>query len=1142
MENEKQNQLSSSYCCISHVFHQTASNNPNKIAIIHATKRRKNLITHKTSTINDANPPLYDGDKFFTFSEVLSAVDSLTFRLNHILNGGDDPSLIKPTSGNIKLNFSTTKLVGIYMKPSVEYVITVLSVLKCGGVFFPIDPSWPKQRVLSIILSSNVGLIIGCLNFEKNSSAHLVDESHWIVNCCKFHVLCINFDGVVEQKCGKLDLCWPCESGDFRKFNYLMYTSGSTGKPKGVCGTEEGILNRFLWMQELYPLKEDDILLFKTSISFVDHLQEFLAPILAGCTLVVPPFDELKGNLFGIVDYLYDYSITRITAVPSLIKAIVPALEGRCSEQGHTSLKLLVLSGEVFSISLWKMLSMTMPKACTILNIYGSTEVSGDCTYFDCKHLPGMLETEMVSTMSSVPIGKPISNCDVKLIEKDGKSDEGEICVSGVCLSRGYYIEGNIKPLNNEQLSSKLYYRTGDFARRVQSGDLVFCGREDRTIKVNGQRIALEEVEDTLREHPDIVDAAVVSCNEQEGHVHVFLKAVLVLKDNGKSSQILASVKSWMVDRLPSVMIPKEILFTDALPMSSTGKVDYTSLLSLFAPVDGLINKGHVECGAATLDRIKEAFCNSLDVANVDNDDDFFAMGGDSMIAAHVAHNLGIDMRFLYMFPNPSLLHKALVNKEGLIEVDQQIKWETLPKTQKVDSVHSSDSGLVKSRKHRESSWMESDSDNKHGKSKHLKVDADLYSNLKGVTSHEYAITRCNKVMYKRNCGLNGLNIKWPETREFELPRNSQASLREIWKVSLDSCVDASPLITFKDNEILVFIGSHSHKFLCVNAINGSVKWEIKLQGRIECSAMIDGDFSQVIVGCYKGNIYFVDMINGSINWTFQTGGEVKSQPTLDKCRNLIWCGSHDHTLYALDYRNHHCVYQFPCKGSIFGSPVIDEGRDMLYLGTTNGNVTAVTLKGSSFSIAWEVELEAPIFGSLSICFNGNVLCCLVNGDVLSLNPNGSTIWRVKTDGPIFAGPCISKVLDFQALVCSRNGNVYSFELEKGRILWKYNVEDPITSSAFVDENIKLVSSDPLLPAERLVCICSSSGKIVLLQVSCVIIEDDNTVEKMVKKFAEFNVQGDVFSSPVMVGGRIFVGCRDDFLHCIVVEACLEKD
>ncbi|KAJ8449006.1 hypothetical protein Cgig2_004061 [Carnegiea gigantea] len=1123
MENEEQRELSLSssyYCCISHVFNRAASNNPTKIAIIQAAKHPRKPILREVNNNNGVhhfNPPLYDGDKFFTFSQLLSAVDSLSFRLHHVLNGGDDPSLIKPTLGNDShINSNTaSKILGVYMVPSVEYVIAVLSILRCGMVFLPLDPSWPKERIL-------------------------------------FHVLCISIDEILEQKCGKLDVVWPCESRGSRLFSYLMYTSGSTGKPKGVCGTEEGILNRFLWMQEVYPLKGDEVLLFKTSISFVDHLQEFLAPMLAGCTLVVPAFNELRENLFGIVDFLPDYSITRLTAVPSLMRALLPALRDQYTGGVQCSLKLLVLSGEVFPIPLWRDLSRILPRTC-ILNIYGSTEVSGDCTCFDCQRLPMMLEHEI---LSNAPIGMTISNCNVKLIE-DQKCDEGEIAVTGVCVASGYFSEGNVLPLDNVELSedsasiggnqiSQIYYRTGDFGRKLPSGDLVFVGRKDRTVKINGQRIALEEVEDTLRAHPSVADVAVVFCNQHKEHA--FLGAVLVLKNSFKLSEVLGSIKNWMADRLPVVMIPKEFICTEALPRSSTGKVDYVLISDTFVPVVGS-NEDHVE-QTDTLEQIKEVFGKALNVAEVGIHDDFFTLGGDSIVAAHVAHKLGIDMRLLYMFPTPSKLQKAFSEKEGLLKIDRNIKWETLTKTHKrelLDSRDSATSDFVKSRKYVKTQLMHSSDRNSPKRSK---VDAGLYSNLKvaqgidffnwesDLVSSTHTLSRCNKVTYKSNCEVSNL---WPETREVKLPRNSKGILREIWRVPLESCVDASPLIVFKEMEILICIGSHSHRFLCVNAKSGSMRWKIKLEGRIECSAMVDGEFAQVVVGCYQGKIYFIDMLTGNLNWSFQTGGEVKSQPAVDKCRNIVWCGSYDHNLYGLDYRNHQCVHQFPCGGSIFGSPAIDEMHDTLYVGTTNGRLTAVSLEDSEIAALWLLELEAPIFGSLSLGCNGNVVCGLVSGDILSVDPTGSMVWRVKTDGPIFAGPCISKALNSQTLVCSRNGNVYSLELKTGRILWEYNAEDPISASAFVDENVKL-TSDACLPPERLVCICTSSGRINLLRVSCTTAEDDETLKYSVKKFAELDLQGDIFSSPVMFGGRIFVGCRDDYLHCIVAEALMEND
>ncbi|CAK9144839.1 unnamed protein product [Ilex paraguariensis] len=168
-------------------------------------------------------------------------------------------------------------------------------------------------------------------------------------------------------------------------------------------------------------------------------------------------------------------------------------------------------------------------------------------------------------------------------------------------------------------------------------------------------------------------------------------------------------------------------------------------------------------------------------------------------------------------------------------------------------------------------------------------------------------------------------------------------------------------------------------------------------------------------------------------------------------------CGSYDHNLYALDYRNYGCIFKLPCGGSVFGSPAIDKVHDMLYVASTSGRLIAISIKAMPFSKLWLQEFGAPIFGSISInSRNGNVICCLVDGHVLAVDTSGSIIWRShgsakllnygdlkflqkdislyrnasgKTGGPIFAGPCISRTLASQVLICSRDGSIYSFEL-----------------------------------------------------------------------------------------------------------------
>uniref|UniRef100_A0A0E0A420 4-coumarate--CoA ligase n=1 Tax=Oryza glumipatula TaxID=40148 RepID=A0A0E0A420_9ORYZ len=755
------------------------------------------------------------------------------------------------------------------------------------------------------------------------------------------------------------------------------------------------------------------------------------------------------------------YGISRMNLVPSLMEIILPSLEKNLS-WGHNPLKMLIFSGENLSILLWKRVHEILPET-TIVNLYGTTEVSGDCTFFDCTDLPILLKRE---ELTSVPIGFPISNCEVCIATDAEVADEGEMHVTGACLFAGY-LEESMASNHTEDNGSSTYYRTD-----VSAAAVTFQNNEFLDFRAY---LVLKSS-----------TASVEDCQRRKRY---------------KSSEvIMPSIRSWLIMKLPPAMIPRFFLPMESLPLTSSGKIDYMKLSSLKCALESCETETERITVNPHLQVIKKAFSDALLVDEVSEFDDFFTLGGNSISAAHVAHKLEIDMRMLYIYSTPSKLLDALFTKHGCLlssshephpkkglDISSSIHSSFNPIATSVDDnfpevkahingdgecAHDAISGnyanevdgqlnrnvpLSNDRYQTKSLLLDTCSNDRNS------VDVSPWI-LNFCLVKKWSIGRCNRFMHGYEDKLQIEDVC------SYVPYNKRGYLQALWNIPLGSCVDASPLLVSNNGMLSIFIGSHSHRFLCIDGCSGSVRWSVKLEGRVECSAAITGDFSEVVVGCYKGKIYFLDLLTGKQAWTIQTDGEVKMQPAVDMIRNLIWCGSYDHHLYALNYKDRCCTYKISCGGSIYGSPAIDMTHNMIYVASTSGLVTAISLEVSSFKIIWQYEAGAPIFGSLAIHHHGGkVICCLAS-----------------VGGPIFAGACLSSGLPTQVLIPSCDGRLYSFDTVHVIRIRADAKEEKVNGS-----------------------ICND----------------------LVQGFAAIDLPGDIFSSPLMVGGRIFVGCRDDQLH-----------
>ena len=529
-------------------------------------------------------------------------------------------------------------LVTVCMERSLEMVIAILSVLKAGGGYVPIDPDSPTDRLKFMLQDTRSPLV---LTQERFSSflAEFADQRICLDSASEHLSL--------ESKEN------PENQVDEKNAAYMIYTSGSTGTPKGVINVHGGLRNRLQWMQEAYHLTPADRVLQKTPFIFDVSVWELFWPLISGACLVVarPAGHRDSGYLVRLIK---SQQITTLHFVPSMLGVFL--LEA--GVESCTTLRQVFCSGEALSCELQQ--RFFARTSATLHNLYGPTEASIDVTAWECRR---------DCDRRVVPIGRPIANTQIYILDQYLApvpiGVRGEVYIGGNGLARGY--------LNQPELTAgkfiyhsfsgepaKRLYRTGDLGRYLPDGNIEFLGRTDTQVKIRGFRIELGEIETVLGQHAAIREAIAMVREDDPGDKRLVGYVVARPQESFDASEL----RKYLKQKLPEYMIPAALVRLEELPSTPSGKVDRKALP---APDQSRpeLEDVYQTPRTPTEETVAAIWSEVLKVAKVGVHHNFFELGGHSLLATQVVSRIRsaffIEFPLRHIFESPTVAELAVI-------------------------------------------------------------------------------------------------------------------------------------------------------------------------------------------------------------------------------------------------------------------------------------------------------------------------------------------------------------------------------------------------------------------------------------------------------------------------------------------------
>ncbi|NXU82715.1 ACSF4 enzyme, partial [Xiphorhynchus elegans] len=1054
--------------------------------------------------------------------------------------------------------------IGLYCYPGINLPSWILGILQVPAAYSPVDPDAPPALSTYFMKKSNLQYIlvendkikkfqmshIGWFSHDSSTIEHIgvtlfqMSLSNMDLNsqvddmkskCEPFkavdnsqpdYTVCPDQTEVKTSEGGCMDV------GQKGTLAYVLHTSGTTGIPKIVRVPHKCIVPNIQHLKSIFGITQEDVLFLASPLTFDPSVVELFMALTSGASILVVPNTikmmpvELSAALF------HHHHVTVLQATPTLLRRFGAHIIKSTVLSANTSLRVLALGGEAFPVlSLLKSWKHKENKT-SIFNLYGITEVSSWAT---CYKIPEEVFSADFRTDFPVPLGSPLLGTKVEVRDTNGSAvleGEGQIFIGGE--ERICFLDDEVTvPLGTMR-------ETGDFVR-VENSKLFFLGRKDNQIKRHGKRFNIECLQQAAEDLCQ-VEACAVTWYQQEKLILFVLP-----KDDLEEKETLKELQ----EHLPSYAIPDDIVVIKALPLTSHGKVDISELNKIYQNhLNSRRRDSKLSDAEELWERLQYLWKSVLglldDSTEISKDAVFLYSGGDSLKALRFYGEiemlvgkavpglleviLGRSIEEVYrhilktLFPdedqlmNPDNVVKRKLSGNG--EEEFHGKYSKLTSEIALEVTAGLTPFIALSRGNHffpmsfTKSFMQSKSAIQGGVDVlqqpsflHSKTPSIMKGHMQG---HEIGgrIFTVTKKADKNDCSsVQQIPAQCSHVTMAEL------ALSVRWKSNTRKCVDASPLVLVPSKEVSasVYVGSHSHTMQAIDLDSGEIKWEKTLGDRIESSACVSKCGIFIVVGCYDGLVYVLQSSDGEIQWTFVTEDTVKSSAVVDPSSGLVYIGSHDQHVYALDIYKKACIWKLHCEGgAVFSSPCLSSFPHHLYVATLGGLLLAVNpVTGRKI---WKSFLGKPLFSSPH-CNEDYVYVGCVDGNLYCYTHSGEKVWQFSTNGPVFSSPCLSSLTKQEIFFGSHDHFIYCCNME-GNLLWKFEATSSVYGTPFIFQSDDL-NNKILLAA------VSTDGKVWILNAK------SGTAEGVDK------LPGEVFSSPVVWGTKLVVGCRNDYVYCL---------